>query len=108
MYGRGTSACTIVPLTLALLLMLPLAASAQRGITLDQAVSAALSNSCAALQGAQGANGGKYGPGISGPSFISPSARRRRPAPFRARQQARSRRRPGQMNSKKNAACASG
>ena len=56
-------------LTAVLLLVLTSPSWAQSGITLDQAVSTALSGSCSGLQGAQGVAGGKYGAGISGPGF---------------------------------------
>ena len=53
--------------TAAILLLVSPDVWAQRGITLDEAVSAALSNSCAAL----GGTGGNYGPGIGAPASIT-------------------------------------
>jgi uncharacterized protein YhjY with autotransporter beta-barrel domain len=53
--------------TAAILVLVAPGAWAQSGVTLDQAVSGALSNSCAALGGA---SGGSFGPGIGAPSSI--------------------------------------
>jgi hypothetical protein len=55
----GPYLATVGALIMALLLFLPPASWAQRGIMLDGAISAALQGSCGALQGAQGVGGGK-------------------------------------------------